>query len=150
MITIRKANETDISFCTALESNCFSEPWSCNAFIQSLDADDTYFFIAELDEYPVGYYVAGNICDEVNLYTIAVEPSTRTKGIGSRLVEHLIATANSKNAVFIGLEVRKSNTTAIGLYEKFGFILSGTRKGFYRKPNEDALLYTLYLNEDKL
>ena len=48
---------------------------------------------------------------------------------------------------FISLEVRKSNIPAIKLYEKFGFEKVGTRKDFYRKPQEDALIYTLFFDK---
>jgi len=43
------------------------------------------------------------------------------------------------------LEVRVSNSAAIGLYEKFGFKQSGTRKSYYRGPQsrEDAILMEL-------
>ena len=36
------------------------------------------------------------------------------------------------------LEVRVSNTAALRLYEKFGFVSEGIRPGFYERPREDA------------
>jgi ribosomal-protein-alanine N-acetyltransferase len=38
------------------------------------------------------------------------------------------------------LEVRLSNTTAIALYERFGFEASGVRRGYYTDNREDALI----------
>ena len=38
------------------------------------------------------------------------------------------------------LEVRVSNTAAIGLYEKLGFVSEGIRPNFYEKPAEDAMI----------
>lgn len=149
-ITIRNAEEKDVVFCTKLEEQCFSEPWSCNAFRQSTDAQDTIFRIAEKDGRALGYYVAGNICNEINLYTIAVDPAFRQQGTGSALLEDLIRTAKREEAYFVGLEVRQSNQQAQKLYEKYGFVCNGKRPSFYRKPTEDALLYTLTIKEEIL
>ena len=38
------------------------------------------------------------------------------------------------------LEVRKSNSNAIALYEKFGFSVYAERKNYYTDNGEDALL----------
>jgi ribosomal-protein-alanine N-acetyltransferase len=42
------------------------------------------------------------------------------------------------HAVF--LEVRESNAAARALYARFGFREGGRRRGYYRKPVEDALV----------
>jgi ribosomal-protein-alanine N-acetyltransferase len=41
------------------------------------------------------------------------------------------------------LEVRESNASARGLYEKQGFREAGRRRGYYTDPVEDAILYSL-------
>jgi ribosomal-protein-alanine N-acetyltransferase len=43
------------------------------------------------------------------------------------------------------LEVRRSNTAALVLYTGFGFIQTGTRKGYYPDNKEDALILSLDL-----
>ena len=40
------------------------------------------------------------------------------------------------------LEVRVSNDAAQALYRAYGFRLAGLRPGYYRYPEEDALLMT--------
>ena len=55
-----------------------------------------------------------------------------------------IASDNNGVDVFF-LEVRQSNTPAISLYEKMGYKAIGTRKRFYEKPVEDAIVMSKIL-----
>ena len=41
------------------------------------------------------------------------------------------------------LEVRESNEPALALYQGQGFRIAGTRRGYYRSPEEDALVLRL-------
>ena len=38
------------------------------------------------------------------------------------------------------LEVRVSNVAAVSLYEQFGFVTRGVRRGYYTDNREDALI----------
>ena len=147
---IRPAKIEDVPFCAALEMQCFSEPWSENSLRNAVMDSDTYFFVVVSENKLVGYFVAGNICDEINLYTIAVSPDVRGQGFGDALIAKLKDIAAQYNAIFIGLEVRPSNTNAVKLYERHGFLQTGRRPSFYRKPTEDALLYTLDFREENV
>ena len=46
------------------------------------------------------------------------------------------------------LEVRESNDPALRLYRKYGFQEVGRRKNYYEKPREDAILMTLFLENE--
>ena len=72
---------------------------------------------------------------------IAVFPSFRKMGVGDAIVKALCKKAEELGE-FISLEVRASNTNAISLYEKNGFIKAGVRKNFYSDPREDGLILT--------
>ena len=58
------------------------------------------------------------------------------------LVEAMCAAAREKGLVFLTLEVRESNLPARRLYERCGFETVGTRKNYYEKPTENAVLMT--------
>lgn len=148
-LEIRAATQEDVAICAQIEAQNFSEPWSDKSLTDAVNADNTLFYVICIDNKAIGYYVAGDICDEINLYTIAVADEFKGCGYGRTLLQHLIALSKSVNALFIGLEVRISNKKAISLYEKNGFVRNGKRTDFYKKPTEDAYLYTLYLNEDQ-
>lgn len=147
MPIISKMSENDIHEIAELEKACFSEPWSENSLTEELTNETARFYVLRDNENLLGYIGANNICDEVYITNVAVSENSRGKGYGKRLVNHLIKQCESENALFVTLEVRKSNENAIALYEKCGFKKVGERKNFYAKPTEDGLIYTLYLKE---
>lgn len=57
-------------------------------------------------------------------------------GVGSQLMEALIAHAKISGIEIINLEVRSDNSHAIHLYEKFGFTRIGTSPAFFRVGNQ--------------
>ena len=73
---------------------------------------------------------------------LAVRPDRRRQGLGAALVAAMGAAAREKGLAFLTLEVRESNLPARRLYEKCGFAAVGTRKNYYEKPTENAVLMT--------
>jgi len=70
--------------------------------------------------------------------TVAVRPGNVGRGIGSALLEALIAWASGTPAVRkIELLVRATNRTAIRLYSKFGFQEEGRLKNRVRIPGKE-------------
>lgn len=147
MPAICKMSEDHIKEIALLEKECFSEPWSEQSLTDELSNDTARFYVLCDGENLIGYIGANNISGEVYINNVAVNEKYRGKGYAKKLVNHLIRQSEAEKALFITLEVRKSNENAIKLYEKCGFKLIGERKNFYSKPTEDALIYTLYLKE---
>ena len=77
------------------------------------------FDIILLDAVPVGRIYVHRAHDEIRLMDVALVPETRGRGIGTRLVEWLLASAVERNAA-ITLNVEPYNP-ARRLYERFGF-----------------------------
>ena len=88
----------------------------------------------------LGYSCFWSLSGEVQLVNIAVHPDLRGKGLGRRLLNHLLLEAESREAEKIFLEVRPSNWAAIGLYERLGFKVLYRRLGYYTPEGEDALV----------
>ena len=80
------------------------------------------------------------ILEEGDIYKIAVRLDKRRQGIGEQLLEYAIQEAKKEGITQITLEVRKSNTAAISLYQKKGFSQEGIRPDYYEKPKEDAII----------
>ena len=75
---------------------------------------------------------------EIN--NIAIKPDFRRLGIGSRLIDDLIALLIPGDVAEIWLEVRESNSAAIAFYDRIGFTSLQIRKNYYQNPPENAVL----------
>ncbi len=84
-----------------------------------------------------------HIADEAHVSTIAVHPDWRGHRMGELLIWTMAHEAIRRNATMVTLEVRVTNTIAQNLYRKYGFVISGRRKGYYRDNGEDAYMMTV-------
>lgn len=140
-IEIRRMRLNDLPEVVRLEQESFSEPWTQNGFEDALFQGQNIFIVAvDLSERIVGYVGLYVSMDEGDITNVAVSDNCRRCGIGDKLLEFLLLQAKGQGVRQIFLEVRKSNHAAQRLYEKHGFQITGERKNFYRKPQEDALL----------
>jgi len=73
---------------------------------------------------------------------LMVASGRRRQGIGSALLEQAVRWAQETDVSKLELHVFPHNTPAIALYEKFGFVREGYRRGHYRRGDElvDAIL----------
>jgi len=83
---------------------------------------------------------------EAELESIVVAPQLRSRGIGTALLAEVIHRARAQGARQLDLEVRASNTAAMRLYQRLGLRETGRREGYYRHPDEDAVLMRLNLS----
>ena len=145
MIFITFMTAEDIFTIAQIETECFSVPWSENALRSELDNETALFLTARVNGETAGYVGSHLVAGECYITNIVVSPRFRRQGIARALLTELCRLLMEKGAQFVTLEVRESNTAAIALYKRFGFINAGVIKKMYEKPVEDALIYTLYL-----
>lgn len=143
--TTRPMCLADIDRLVPIELASFSVPWSRNMLEDELYNDKAYYLVAEYQGQVAGYAGMWQIFDEGHITNIAVDPAFRRRGIGSLLLDDLIAHARAQGIQALTLEVRVSNAPAISLYESKGFIAEGRRKRYYSDNNEDALIMWLRL-----
>ena len=139
-LIVRKMKPDDIQAVYIIEKQSFSNPWSEDSFEYAINCDSDHCIVAEFNGQVVGYALLRCSFEVADLMNIAVDPSHRNKGIGSRLMDNLIESGNSQGITDIFLEVRTGNTPAIVLYEKKGFKQESVRKDYYSNPTEDALI----------
>jgi len=91
----------------------------------------------------VAFLVARGVGAEWEIENVAVAGTARRRGLGTRLLGEVLKQARARGAEGVFLEVRESNRAARMLYEKWAFVESGRRAGYYRDPEGDAILYRL-------
>ena len=143
-MVICRMKPEDVAAAARIEAKIFSVPWSEQSFFEALEQEYTMFFAAKEGEHCVGYIGAYFAADEAEITNVAVDTEHRRCHIGEALVTEIQKEAGRRGTRSIFLEVRCSNTGAIALYQKMGFSICGTRRGFYEKPKEDAyvMVYT--------
>lgn len=126
---------------TDIERRCYRTPWSEQAFRSELTRNAyAHYVVAIRGHRLVGYAGMWLILDEAHVTNIAVHPAERGVGIGESLLVELEHRAYRNGARRMTLEVRPSNRVAITLYRKRGFVVRGTRRGYYSDTNEDAVI----------
>jgi ribosomal-protein-alanine N-acetyltransferase len=119
--------------------------WSVDSYRQVFDQGIAVRIVLVVDDEGSirGFLIARTAGEECELENIIVASSRQRCGLGSKLIQELVAIARSQRTPGIFLEVRDSNVAARSLYEKCGFTISGRRKSYFTDPAEDAVLYTL-------
>jgi len=88
---------------------------------KKLAVDDQLFFVAVADNAVVGTIMAGYDGHRGWIYSVAVSPSHRKQGIGSRLVSHAERVLTSKGAVKINLQIVEGNENVASFYSSLGY-----------------------------
>ncbi|MBD5463821.1 MAG: ribosomal protein S18-alanine N-acetyltransferase [Lachnospiraceae bacterium] len=140
MLLIREMKADDVEIVSKIESEVFSMPWSAKDFLEMVEADYAYYYVAEVDGEIAGCCGIRNIAGEGEITNVVVAPPYRKKGIALKMMEYMLERAVEVGIGDCTLEVRVSNQPAIRLYERLGFKGEGVRPHFYDKPDEDALI----------
>lgn len=140
-LLIRNMTTQDIAAVLQIEHQCFSVPWTEEAFRMEVENNKlARYVVAELDGQVVGYGGMWMIMDEAHVTNIALHPDVRGRGYGNRIVAAMIDMAKQEGIIRMTLEVRKSNEVAQNLYKKFGFKACGIRPKYYQDNHEDAVI----------
>lgn len=141
-------DRTSLPGVAALERQCFSDPWSTQMLEEELYNPCACFIVAvDENDNVLGYAGLHVAADEGYIDNIAVTADHRKEGIGTALLNTFMAFGR-EHLRFLTLEVRASNEEAISFYRSRGFREVGRRENYYRNPQEDALLMTVFFSEE--
>lgn len=145
-IEITPYEASDFDAVMHLERASFSDPWSERNMADCLAMPVVRAWVARQGEQILGFAIAYLIPPEGEIADICVSPDARGQGIGRALMETMLS---ADDCAQYFLEVRASNTAAIGLYRKLGFEVIGIRKRYYDKPREDAIVMGLFRGAER-
>jgi ribosomal protein S18 acetylase RimI-like enzyme len=88
---------------------------------KKLAVADGLFFVALAGKVVVGTVLAGYDGHRGWLYSVAVHPSQRRKGLGARLVRHAEQALTVRGCVKINLQIVSANASVKAFYEALGY-----------------------------
>lgn len=105
------------------ETAGLTRPW--NDPHQEIDlklaVDDGLFLVAEEQGRIVGTAMGGYDGHRGWIYSVAVQPDERGRGIGAGLVTELETRLAGKGCLKVNLQVRTENTAVIDFYQRLGY-----------------------------
>jgi ribosomal-protein-alanine N-acetyltransferase len=153
-VRLRPMTPDDLPAVMVLEEELFApDTWTEAMYRDELSRGDTRFYVVaefhlegEDDEEPriakpvmVGYGGLIAYDDEAHVATLGVTKALQGEGVGSLLLDALLAEADKRSPVVL-LEVRDDNEAAQRLYQRRGFTEIGRRRGYYQPSGADAVV----------
>jgi [ribosomal protein S18]-alanine N-acetyltransferase len=143
-----KLGVDDLDALMAIENDVYPFPWTRGNFLDSLYNGYEAWVMRDEDGVLLGYFLLMLALDEAHLLNISLRRDLHGKGLGRTLLDKAVEVARDKGAVTMLLEVRPSNQRALQVYERYGFLQVGRRKGYYpanANAREDAIVMRLEL-----
>ncbi len=140
-LSLEPMHRGDLDRVVEIERASFPMPWSRGAFLYEVEQNRVArCWTFRLDGLIVGYLCLWEIGGEIHITNVAVDRAYRRRGIARSMLTGILADARRRGVRTVFLEVRPTNTEALGLYEALGFQVIGRRKGYYYDTGEDALV----------
>jgi ribosomal protein S18 acetylase RimI-like enzyme len=90
---------------------------------RKLGVDRELFLVAEADAAVVGTVMGGYDGHRGWVYSVAVHPQHRRRGIGGALIRQLEAALAERGCLKVNLQVRAANAEVVAFYEKLGYVV---------------------------
>ena len=136
---IRPARLQDLEALVAIENRSFDvDRFSRRSFRYLLTKANAETLVYEQQERVLAYVMLlfNTGTSLARLYSLAVDPELRGRGVGSALIAAAEESAVAHDCIYLRLEVRQDNVTAIRLYEKLGYKRIGSLPDYYEDHME--------------
>ncbi|HJV75228.1 MAG TPA: ribosomal protein S18-alanine N-acetyltransferase [Noviherbaspirillum sp.] len=138
----------DLPEVIAIENDVYPHPWSRGNFLDSLYSGYQAWTLRESSGALAGYFLLMLAVDEAHLLNISVRRDLQGHGVGRLQLDKVLAIARDNGMTSVLLEVRPSNLRALAVYQRYGFVQIGRRKGYYPAEGnvrEDAIVMRFHI-----
>lgn len=135
---IRWMIRADMPSVLAIESQCFSRPWSEADFIRRLRQRNCIGMVAKQGDWVAGFMVFEFHKNKLRLANLAVAVESRRIGIGRSMIEKLRGKLSRDRRDRIVLEVLETNLRAQLFFKALGFRATQVLRDFYEDTEDDA------------
>jgi len=139
-IHVRWMIRRDMPEVIGIEQEAFEFPWSEEDFTRCLRQRNCIGMVAELADSVVAFMIYELHRSRLHMLNFAVMRSHRRLGVGTQMMEKLVAKLTPDRRGRIALEVRETNLPAQLFFRSLGFRATSVLKDFYRDSTEDAYL----------
>jgi ribosomal-protein-alanine N-acetyltransferase len=139
---LRSLFKSDLPQILAIEQSVHVAPWTEETF-HVVFRTGYAGWVMELDKKIIGFVIVSWSASECHVLNLCVAHAYQHQGYGRQLMDKALEEARKQGIRIAYLEVRRTNSRAISLYEKMQFQVVGERKGYYPTVNgqEDALVF---------
>lgn len=139
--TIRVFGEADAAAAAqVLRASPEASQWTEWGLRELLGWSGVVALVSEDDGKVSGFIVGRQAVEEGEILNLAVVPTQRRKGRAGALLKAAMEEFRARDVSRVFLEVRESNEGGMEFYERHGFSKTGRRAGYYRNPNEAAIV----------
>jgi hypothetical protein len=124
-VNIRKFRQSDRDSVISFWKDVFNSQHPHNdpeiAIDMKIRHSKDLLFVAEENNRVVGTVMAGFDGHRGWIYSLAVKPDFRKKGIGTQLMKEAINKLKSLGCLKVNLQIEEDNSDVVDFYERFGF-----------------------------
>ncbi|MCD6512958.1 MAG: GNAT family N-acetyltransferase [Thermoplasmata archaeon] len=138
-MAIRKFRFEDVEQVYSIAASSLNEHYTLDLLFHLWSLNPDGFFVYEMDGKIVGFINSVRTGkEELRILMLAVLPAYRRRGIGSKLLSHLMLSFPEVRRFY--LETRVENRDAINFYLKHGFRIKETIDDFYTDGGKAYLM----------
>jgi len=139
-IHVRWMIRRDMPEVLEIEQEAFEFPWSEEDFTRCMRQRNCIGMVAEIADSVVAFMIYELHRSRLHVLNFAVRRSHRRLGIGTQMMDKLVAKLSPERRNRIVLEVRERNLPAQLFFRSLGYRAISVLKDFYQDTTEDAYL----------
>jgi ribosomal-protein-alanine N-acetyltransferase len=147
-VQIRWMIRRDMPEVLDIEQQSFEFAWTEDDFLCCLRQRNCIGMVAEHQERIVGFMIYELLKSQLHVLNFAVAPWARRQGVGSQMIDKLVAKLAQQRRHEIRLEVREGNLPAQLFFHRQSFFATNVLRGYYDDTAEDAYVMRFVIDAE--